>query len=122
MLGLFSHFAESGPSIHVAPAPDFTLAGIHITNSILYGWIVSALLLLGLIYVARRVTLHPKGGVVQYVEAGVDFATNLVEGAFTDKSIGRKYVPFFVTLFFFILLNNWAGLIPVVGEGFQIHD
>jgi F-type H+-transporting ATPase subunit a len=31
-------------------------------------------------------------------------------------------VPFFVTLFFFILLNNWAGLIPVVGEGFQVHD
>ncbi len=121
MFGLLSRFAESSPAIHVAPATDFTLAGIHITNSILYGWIVSLLLIISLAYLARKVTIHPKAGVVQYVEAGVDFATNLVEGAFSDKRIGRKYVPFFVTLFFFVLLNNWAGLIPVVGEGLQIH-
>jgi F-type H+-transporting ATPase subunit a len=42
-----------------------------------------------------------------------------VEGAFDDEKIGRKYVPYFVTLFFFILLNNWLGLLPIVGEGFQ---
>jgi F-type H+-transporting ATPase subunit a len=121
MIGLLRTFADSGPAIHVAPASDFTLGGISITNSILYGWIVAVCLLVFLIYIARRVTVHPKGGVVQYVEAGVDFATNLVEGAFDDKTVGRKYVPFFVTLFFFILLNNWAGLIPIVGEGVQIH-
>lgn len=120
-LGLVSRFAESSPAIHVAPGTDFTFLGVNVTNSMLYGWIVTIGLILGLMYVARRVSLHPKGGIVQYIEAGVDFATNLVEGAFTDKKIGRKYVPFFVTLFFFILLNNWAGLIPVVGEGFQIH-
>jgi F-type H+-transporting ATPase subunit a len=59
--------------------------------------------------------------VVQYLEAGVAFVVDLVEGAFTDKAIGRKYVPFFVTLFFFTLLNNWSGLIPGVGDAFQIH-
>lgn len=118
---MISVFAESSPTIHVAPAHIFTLGGFSITNSILYGWIVSLLLIIGLIYLARRITLKPQGGVAQYIEAGVDFATNLVEGAFTDKSIGRKYVPFFVTLFFFILLNNWAGLIPIVGEGLQSH-
>lgn len=122
MNNLFSHFAISGsPSIHVAPGTDFTIAGFQVTNAMLYGWIVCVLLIVGLIYVARRITLHPKGGVAQYVEAGVDFATNLVEGAFDDNRIGRKYVPFFVTLFFFILLSNWAGLIPIVGEGVQVH-
>jgi F-type H+-transporting ATPase subunit a len=97
------------------------LGGLTITNSMLYGWIITLGLIVFLVYIARRVTIRPKGGVMQYVEAGVDFATNLVEGAFDDKAIGRKYVPFFVTLFFFILLNNWAGLIPIVGEGVQIH-
>ncbi|HSX30894.1 MAG TPA: F0F1 ATP synthase subunit A [Candidatus Saccharimonadales bacterium] len=121
-LGLLRHFAEaSGPSVHVAPGGDFTVAGVHITNSIFYGWIICALIVLVLVYVARRATLHPKGGLVQYVEAGVDFATGLVQGAFTDKAIARKYVPFFVTLFFFVLLNNWSGLIPGVGDGIQIH-
>jgi F-type H+-transporting ATPase subunit a len=75
-----------------------------------------------MIWVARRVTVNPQGGVIQYVEAGVDFIKNTVEGAFTDKSIGRKYVPFFVTIFIFILLNNWSELVPIVGDSFQVHQ
>lgn len=119
--GMFSRFADSGPVVHVAPGTDFTVGGLHITNSILYGWLICAAIVALLIYVARKVTLHPKGGLVQYVEAGVGFATDLVEGAFTDKSVARKYAPFFVTLFFFVLLNNWSGLIPGVGDAVQIH-
>jgi len=111
---------DSGPSIHVAPATDFVIAGVHISNSVLYGWIVSLILVIGLVYLARKVTVKPKGGLIQYVEAMVSFVVDLVEGAFTDKKVGRKYVPFFVTLFFFILLNNWAGLIPGVGEALQV--
>lgn len=118
MLGLF---ADSGPSIHVAPATDFTIFGVHITNSMVWGWIVSLVIIITLISVARRVMVHPKGGLVQYVEAGVSFVVDLVEGAFTEKSTGRKYVPFFVTLFFLVLLNNWSGLIPGVGDAIQIH-
>ena len=34
---------------------------------------------------------------------------------------GRKYVPYFVTLFFFLLINNWLGLIPGVGDTLTIH-
>lgn len=119
--GLLGRFADSGPTIHVAPATDFTIAGVQVTNSMLYGWIVCLTLVIWLIYVARRVTIHPKGGAIQYIEAGVDFATDLVTGAFDDEKVGRKYVPFFVTLFFFVLLSNWAGLLPFVGEGLQIH-
>jgi len=119
--GLLSRFADSGPSVHVAPGTDFTIAGIQITNSIFYGWIVCLLIVLVLTYVARKVTVHPKRGLAQYIEALVTFATDLVEGAFNERSIGRKYVPFFVTLFFFVLLNNWSGLIPGVGDGIQIH-
>ena len=119
--GLFSRFADSGPSVHVAPGTDFTIAGVHITNSIVFGWAICILIIVALTYAARRVTMHPKGGFVQYVEAGVSFVIDLVEGAFTDRSVGRKYVPFFVTLFFFVLLNNWSGLLPGVGDGIQIN-
>lgn len=123
MLSLFTRFAaEDGPAVHVAPGTDFTIGSLNVTNSMLYGWIVCTLLIIGLIYVARRVSVKPKGGVIQYVEAGVGFVSDLVVNAFDDKSKGKKYVPFFVTLFFFVLLNNWAGLFPLVGEGFQIHD
>jgi F-type H+-transporting ATPase subunit a len=119
MPALFSRFADSGPAVHVSPLTVFHLGGLTITNSILYGWICAVVICLAMIAVARRVTLNPKGGLVQFIEVGVDFISNLVENAFEDKKIGRKYVPFFVTVFFFILLNNWLGLLPFVGEGFQ---
>ena len=114
-------FADDSPVVHVAPGTDFTLFGLHITNSILFGWIIAILMIVVLTKIARRVTVKPQGGLAQYIEAGVDFVSNLVEGSFDDKKIGRKYVPFFVTLFFIILLNNWSGLIPGVGEALQAH-
>jgi F-type H+-transporting ATPase subunit a len=121
MLSLLTRFAADGPEIHVAPGTDFTVFGMHITNSMVWGWVTCLLIAFGLAAVAHRATVRPKGGIIQYVEAVVGFVVDLVEGAFTDKSIGRKYVPFFVTLFFFVLLNNWSGLIPGVGDGIQIH-
>lgn len=122
MLSLISGFADSsGPVVHVAPGTNLTIAGWPITNSIFYGWIICALIVILLVYAARKVTVRPKGGAVQYVEAGVSFAVNLVEGAFTDRKVARKYVPFFVALFFFVLLNNWSGLIPGVGDALQVH-
>ncbi|MEK7594912.1 MAG: F0F1 ATP synthase subunit A [Patescibacteria group bacterium] len=120
MINGLTRFAEStGPTVHVAPHEVFEIGGIVITNSILYGW-VCAVLIIGLMtWVARRVTLKPRGGLVQFIEVGVEFISNLVENSFDDKKVGRRYVPFFVTLFFFILLSNWLGLLPIVGEGFR---
>lgn len=121
MIQLLSKFAaESGPAVHVAPAGGIELFGFPITNSVLYGFISMTIIVISMIWVARKVTVKPKGGIIQYVELGVDFIANLVENAFDDKKKGRKYVPFFVTIFFVILLNNWMGLLPFVGEGFQM--
>jgi F-type H+-transporting ATPase subunit a len=116
-MGAFSLFAAetSGPVVHVAPAHTFTWFGVDITNSMLYGWIILLAMIILLIWGARKVSIRPKGGAVQYLEAGVEFVDNLVTGAFDDKKVGRKYVPFFVTLFFIVILCNWTGLIPGVG-------
>lgn len=112
-------FADSEPAIHVAPSSVLHIGGFTVTNSILYGWIASLFITVLLVWVAKRVTVKPRRGIVQFIEIGVDFITNLVVNAFEDKKTGRKYVPFFVTLFFFIMLNNWLGLLPFVGEGFH---
>ena len=120
MISLLQNFADAGPNIHVAPARVFEIGGINITNSILYGWICTTAIIVLLIWIARQVTVKPKGGIIQFVEAGADFITNLVESGFDDKSRGRKYVPFFVTLFFFLLISNWLGLLPLVGEGIHV--
>lgn len=122
MVGLFNQLAASGPSIHVAPSSVFHIGGVVITNSILFGWICTAFIIVMLVMIARKVSVRPRSGVMQFIEAGAEFIVNLVEGAFEDKSRARKYVPFFVTLFFFILISNWLGLLPGVGEALHVGD
>jgi F-type H+-transporting ATPase subunit a len=112
-------FADSGPVVHISPGTVMTIHGVNISNSILYGWITILFISSILIWVAHHVSVKPKGGLIQFIEAGVDFITNLVDGAFDDKKVAHKYAPYFVTIFFFILFNNWLGLLPFVGEGFQ---
>jgi len=117
MIGIF---AESGPAVHITSGGVFNIGPLVITNAILYGWICSIIMCIFFIVIARRVTIHPKGGLVQVVEAGVDFISNLLESSFEDKERAYKYVPYFVTVFFFLLMNNWLGLLPGVGEAFSI--
>jgi F-type H+-transporting ATPase subunit a len=119
VIGLLKLMAATGPDVHIAPGVVWQIGGLSITNSMLYGWICIVVICIFLIWVARQVSVKPKGGVIQYVEVAVGFITDLVEGAFDDDTIGHKYVPYFVTIFFFILLNNWLGLLPIVGEGIQ---
>jgi F-type H+-transporting ATPase subunit a len=114
-------FADSGPVAYITPLKIFNIGKYNITNSMFYGWISILLICTVLIYVATKVTVKPKKGFIQFVEAGVEFITNLVESNFRDKKRGRKYVPFFVTLFFFILFNNWLGLVPGVGDALHYH-
>lgn len=117
---MIRYFAqETGPIVHIAPGEVGHIGGLTISNSMLYGWMTTLLIVIMLVLVARHVTLRPKGGLIQFIEIGVDFITNLVEGAFDNIKIARKFVPYFVTLFFFILLSNLLGLMPIVGQGFQ---
>ena len=119
-LALFSKLAVSGPIVHIAPGGVFHLGSFVVTNSIFYGWLCSLAIIVMLIAVARRITLKPKGGLIQFIEVAADFITNLVTNAFEDKERGRKYVPYFVTLFFFLILSNWLGLLPGVGDSLHV--
>jgi F-type H+-transporting ATPase subunit a len=107
--------------VHITPLPVFHIGNVTITNSILYGWITGILMIVFFAWAARKITVKPKGGIVQLIEAGVDFISNLVVSSFEDKERGYKYVPYFVTLFFFVLINNWLGILPLVGEPFTSH-
>lgn len=118
---LLTRMADAGPTVFITPEPVFTFHGITISNSMLYGWVASAVLLVVLIAIAKRMTIRPKAGFTQIIEVGAEFISNLVTSAFEEPERGKKYVPYFVTLFFFILFNNWFGLIPGVGEAITGH-
>ena len=120
---MFERFlaVASGPVVYVSPSTIFKVAGFDVTNSVLYGWLITIICLVVFIWTARKVRLFPGKGFVGALEAGVDFIINLVESSFNDVRVGRKYVPYFVTLFFFILFNNWSELLPISGDGILGH-
>jgi F-type H+-transporting ATPase subunit a len=73
------------------------------------------------VWVARRMTIHPKGGFIQFVEIVAEFIEGTIKDAFEDHSRAHKYVPFFMTVFFFVLVNNLSGLIPGIGQPVTLH-
>lgn len=111
-------FAESGPSVHITPNEIFTFHNFVITNSILYAWVSSVIIIIMSIVIARMVRIKPRRGAIQLYEAGTDFITNMIAGAMGSREKGIKYAPYFVSIFFFIVLSNWLGLLPGVGEAF----
>jgi len=87
--------------------------GFGITNSMLVTWIVAA----GIIILAQTAMLKPK----PIPGRRQNFWEWMVEGLYTflENIIGRDLVRkgfwFYATIFIFILIVNWFGLIPGIG-------
>ncbi len=119
---LFFKLAESEPVVHIAPGGLFTINGWTITNSMVYAWLCSLFLLFLFIFIARRITMRPKGGFTQIVEVGTEFVVGTIENSMGDREMAVKYAPFFVTVFFFIAFANLLGLLPGVGEALTYNN
>lgn len=107
--------------IHITPLVIFTVHGFAITNSMLYGATCALLTIILLVYVSRRMTIRPKGGITQIVEVGTDFIADLLKSALDSEEKATKYAPWFIAIFFFILFSNWLGLLPGVGDALRVH-
>jgi F-type H+-transporting ATPase subunit a len=62
---------------------------------------------------ARRAQTHPKKkGIVSLIELGLVWVRDDIVYPWLGAERGRRYLPFFWTLFFFILFSNIIGLFP----------
>lgn len=111
-------FAASGPEIAVAPEKLFYIGELAVTNSMVYGWIVAVFIVVFLFVMSRKITINGSRGFAQPIEALTEFIYNFTADSLGSQERARKYAPYFATIFFFALLNNWLGLLPIVGHGF----
>jgi len=118
--GLLQRFAID-PVIHITPLPLFEVGGYTITNSMFYGLISTFFIIFIIVTAAHKMTVKPKGGIIQIFEIGTDFITDLLKSAFNSEEKAVKYAPYFVSIFFFLLLSNWFGLLPFIGEAFTYN-
>lgn len=86
---------------------------LHFTNSMLYTLIVMAAIVIFFAVTTRRMKLVPRGA-QNVAEFLVEFLLGLTEGT-AGKRTGRRIFPLIATLFIFIIVANWSGLLPGVG-------
>jgi F-type H+-transporting ATPase subunit a len=94
----------------------FHVGSFAVTNSILAGTIITILLAVILIAVARRTVMAPSKGLGFIVESAVDIIIDQMATVFGSREVALKYFPLIATFFFFILFNNLIGLIPGFGD------
>jgi F-type H+-transporting ATPase subunit a len=101
--------------VHVELAAEtlFHIGPIPVTNSMLTMFIVMGALLLVGSSIARRAKMVP-GRTQAAFELIVEFLLNLVEST-AGKKLGRRIFPLIATLFIFIIVANYSGLLPGVG-------
>jgi F-type H+-transporting ATPase subunit a len=111
---LFASEAK-GPHIDIAPETLFHIGPFPITNAQILGAVGTIILLWILFAVVRGVRNGSRSrffhAVMWLFENLYDTAVNVIG----DKKIAKKVIPIAATLMMFFLINNWLGLLPVVG-------
>jgi F-type H+-transporting ATPase subunit a len=98
----------------------FHLGPLPVTNSMVTGWAVSALIVALILAAVGRPKLRPtKGQAV--VESLIETLRDLFEPIVGKRAFPAAF-PLLVTLFIFILIQNWMGLLPGVGTIGMGHE
>ncbi|MET0779692.1 MAG: F0F1 ATP synthase subunit A [Candidatus Saccharimonadales bacterium] len=107
-------FAE-GPHISIAPDTLFHVGPLVITNSQLLGAVGTILVFLALWLTARAAKRGGRGRFMHLILWAFESLYDTTVEVIGDKKVAKKVVPLAITLVFFFVINNWLGLLPVVG-------
>jgi F-type H+-transporting ATPase subunit a len=109
------------PEISLPAEPIFTIpvVGFAVTNTLLATWLTMLLLTLGSIAVTRSLKMVP-GRLQSLVEWGLGVLLGLCEGIAGER--GRKFFPLVATIFIFLLVSNWTGIVPGFASVGLIHE
>lgn len=102
---------EGGISIHLAPPVLGEFFGIPLTSTLVTAWVTMVVLVVLAILIRRKLALIPSKGQV-VVESLVGGAFDYIAGVLESRDLAKKFFPFIMTIFIFILGANWIGLLP----------
>lgn len=97
--------------ISLAPETIFHLGNLAITNSILTGWIISVCLLVGALFLRSFLRKIPSR-IQNFIEIVYTFFLDMTTSIIGNQKAAQDLFPYLITLFFFVLISNWSGLIP----------
>ena len=103
------------PNIEIAAEKIFNIFGMPITNALLMSWISAIVLIVGALVISKKLSAVPSffQNIVEYF---IEKALDLMEGIFGSRERAQEYFPIVVTIFLFILVSNWLGILPGTGS------
>src|SRR3989344_1599543 len=109
---------QEQPTQHITlfAKPVYHYKDFVITNALITSWLAVAILII--VAVVLRFSLRMIPGKVQNLfEIIVEGALGLCDQVTNDRALSIKIFPFAISVFFFILVNNWLGIMPLGGFG-----
>ena len=124
--GLPDWITVGRPHVQLPAEGIFHISGFTVTNTLLASW-VSIIVLVALGWaVTRRIKIIPSR-LQSLLEFAIEWMLNLCVDVAGEKN-GRRFFPIITTIFLFVLINAWLGLIPGFGsilisgtEGHEVH-
>ncbi|MFH1608420.1 MAG: F0F1 ATP synthase subunit A [Patescibacteria group bacterium] len=106
---------EVSHEVTIFAEPIFHIGNFAVTNSLLTSWL--AVLVIFFLALFIRLKLKKIPGKLQNIfEVILEGALGLVDQVTNDRKTSKKIFPLVLSLFLFILVNNWLGLIPILGS------
>jgi F-type H+-transporting ATPase subunit a len=89
----------------------FYVYKIPVTNSMISVWLTTVFLLLISFFATRKAKMIPRGlqNVFEYV---LGWLLSFCQGVAGEKN-GRRFFPIVATIFLFVIVNAWMGLLPI---------
>ncbi|MEX2029274.1 MAG: FoF1 ATP synthase subunit a [Candidatus Paceibacterota bacterium] len=96
--------------------PILHYGSFNITNALLTSWVVVGIIIILSLVLRSQLKAVPNK-VQNLFEIVVDGALNLCDQVTNNRSLSMKIFPIAISVFFFILFNNWLGIMPLGGFG-----
>jgi F-type H+-transporting ATPase subunit a len=91
------------------------IGALPVTNSMLLSWVGTVLLSILAFFSSRKLSAIP-GKIQNFFETILELLFNLANDILDDEETTKKVFPLVATIFLFIIVNNWLGLVPGVGS------
>ncbi len=86
-----------------------------ITTSLLNSWLALAIVIVLSLVLKAKIQSIP-GLFQNFLESTIDLFLNLFDTITGDRKRSLLFAPLVLSFFFFILINNWLGILPGVGS------
>jgi F-type H+-transporting ATPase subunit a len=96
--------------------PIFHYGSFIITNALITSWLVVLIIITISLFLRAKLKTVP-GKFQNVFEMVIEGALDLCDQVTGDRALSMKIFPIAISVFFFILINNWLGILPLSGFG-----